>query len=175
MKVADKEKISRINEALAYIASKAHDNKSNFYNVLKVFYLADKLHMERYGRFIFDEQYAAMEKGPVPSIAYDVIKKIKGEDAFNKDIDISEVSFSVSLSGYNIIPSRKANLDYFSNSDIECINEIIMKSNKEDLGDLSHDEAWKNTKRNTIMDPEAIISSLENKEDLLDLYKNRHQ
>ena len=42
-----------------------------------VLLFADKKHLERYGRFITGDTYSAMENGPVPSFAYDVVKCIK--------------------------------------------------------------------------------------------------
>ncbi|MEP7246474.1 MAG: Panacea domain-containing protein [Gammaproteobacteria bacterium] len=46
---------------------------TTLYETLKLLYLADKLHLERYGRLIFGDHYVAMEHGPVGSDAYDVM------------------------------------------------------------------------------------------------------
>jgi uncharacterized phage-associated protein len=166
----NKESTSRILEALAYIADRAPVHKKNMYNVLKVFYLADKLHMERFGRFIFEESYSAMPKGPVPSTAYHLIKLIGsgGELPFSLE---SPVTLG---SNYQVIPTRQADEDFFSGSDLLCIDEIIERSQHEDLGDLSHDEAWKNTRRNSFMPVEAILSTLQDSEALIQLHNNRH-
>lgn len=165
-----KEGVSRILEALAYIAERAPARKKNMYNVLKVFYLADKLHMERFGRFIFDENYSAMAKGPVPSTAYDLVKAIKSGEKLPFSIE-SPVTVG---SNHDVKVRRHANEDFFSGSDLLCIDEIIELSQNEDLGDLSHDDAWKKTGRNRIMSIEAILSTLHNSEDLLQLHQNRH-
>ncbi|WP_417438873.1 Panacea domain-containing protein [Idiomarina sp.] len=166
----NKESISRILEAFAYIAERAPAHKKNMYNVLKVFYLADKLHMERYGRFIFDESYSAMEKGPVPSTAYDLIKNIgKG-----KELPFSVESPVKLGSNYIVTAKRQADEDLFSGSDLLCMDEVIQLSENEDLGDLSHDEAWKRAGRNNFMPVEAILSTLQNSKALLELHHNRH-
>ena len=164
------EKVSRILEAFAYIADKAIVNKKNMYNILKVFYLADKLHMERYGRFIFDEDYVAMAKGPVPSLAYDLMKDIK----INKPIAQGLESPIELVSEYQVVKLREANLDFFSKTDLMCIDEVIELSKTHDLGDLSHDEAWKNTERNKIMNIVPILSTMQNKEAIIELHNNRY-
>ncbi|OFJ23079.1 hypothetical protein BFX32_00970 [Vibrio cholerae] len=170
MSTMNKESISRILEAFAYIAERAPAQKKNMYNVLKVFYLADKLHMERYGRFIFEESYSAMAKGPVPSMAYDLIKSIRD----GKDLPFS-IEPPVTLGSNHIVTvQRQADEDLFSGSDLLCLDEVIQLSKNEDLGDLSHDDAWKSTSRNSFMPIEAILSTLQNSEALLELHHNRH-
>ncbi|MGQ4276865.1 type II toxin-antitoxin system antitoxin SocA domain-containing protein [Pseudidiomarina sp. E22-M8] len=166
----NKESISRILEAFAYVAERAPAQKKNMYNVLKVFYLADKLHMERYGRFIFDDKYSAMEKGPVPSAAYDLLKTIRNGQELPFSID-SPVTLGAS---HTVIAKRQANEDLFSGSDLLCMDEVIALSENEDLGDLSHDEAWENAGRNSFMPVEAILSTLENSDLLIELHQNRH-
>ncbi|WP_250656477.1 Panacea domain-containing protein [Alkalimarinus coralli] len=163
-----RDKYVKILEAFAYIAT--HAPKKNEYNVLKVFYLADKLHMERYGRFIFEDSYSAMPKGPVPSIAYDLIKQIrtagKIPHSLTTPIQIQE--------HHKVLPLRDADEDVFSGSDLECIDEILELSANSDLGDLSHDDAWKQTSKNSIIPVELIISTLQNSDELLELHRNRH-
>lgn len=170
MSIMNKESISRILEAFAYIVERAPVQKRNMYNVLKVFYLADKLHMERYGRFIFDESYSAMARGPVPSTAYDLIKAIR----YGNELPFL-IESPVTLGSNHIVTAiRPADEDLFSGSDLLCMDEVINLSENEDLGDLSHDDAWKNTRRNSIMPIEAILSTLQNSEALLELHQNRH-
>lgn len=164
------ESISKILEAFAYIAERAPARKKNMYNVLKVFYLADKLHMERYGRFIFDENYSAMAKGPVPSTAYDLLKAV----GCNKALPFSMVSPVELGSDYIVTAKRQADEDQFSGSDLLCMDEIIQLSEHKDLGVLSHDDAWQSTGRNDLMSVEAILSTLHNSDALLALHYNRH-
>lgn len=164
------ESINKILQAFAYIAERAPAHRQNMYNVLKVFYLADKLHMERYGRFIFDERYSAMQRGPVPSCAYDLMKKIKKGGALPESM-----SSPVVVGEDNMVFSlRQADEDLFSGSDLLCIDEIIELSKTKDLGDLSHDDAWKQTQQNSFMSIQAILSTLQNSDMLVSLHENRH-
>jgi uncharacterized phage-associated protein len=159
----------KVLEAFAYIAKNAPLNKRNEYNVLKVFYFADKLHMERYGRFIFNDWYAAMEKGPVPSNAYDLLKRIRSSASLPDELEAT-----VRVANHQVIALREVDEDEFSISDLECIDEAINISKKSDLGRLSHDEAWSGTLRNSPMSVDMILSTLDNGEILIDLNRNRY-
>lgn len=163
-----KEQQEKILEAFAYIAERAH--KKNSYNLLKVFYLADKLHMERYGRFIFSDEYAAMAKGPVPSLAYDLLKSIRSGHALPNEL---KAKVYVSCD-HNVGLISQFDDDLFSDSDLECIDEIINMSKTRDLGDVSHDTAWEKTPRNAIMSTSDIIDTLHNSKIIHDLHINRH-
>lgn len=165
----DKEDTSRILEAFAYIAKGMPERKKNIYNVLKVFYLADKLHMERYGRFIFSDSYAALRMGPVPSHAYDLIKLIRDGKSLPDDCRAT-----VSVQNNILTPLCEYNEDLFSGSDMVCIDDVIEQSATEDLGDLSHDPAWDQTSRNSTMSIESILATLPNSEALISLHQNRH-
>lgn len=170
MTAMNKESINRILEAFAYIAERAPAGRQNMYNVLKVFYLADKLHMERYGRFIFDDSYSAMRLGPVPSTAYDLMKAIKS----GGELPYAAQSSVQVGANHRVTALRSADEDEFSGSDLLCLDEIIQLSETQDLGNLSHDEAWAQTERNRMMPMEAILSTLQNSDALIELNRNRH-
>ena len=44
------------------------------YDVVKTLFLADKNHLNTYGRPVIFDNYCAMEYGPVPSLAYNLLK-----------------------------------------------------------------------------------------------------
>lgn len=44
------------------------------YDLVKTLFLADKSHLQKYGRPITFDTYFAMENGPVPSFAYNILK-----------------------------------------------------------------------------------------------------
>ena len=120
-------------EAILYLAQKISD--SDIYGICKLLYLADKTSLEKYGRFIFGETYCAMEQGATPSNVYDLLKEVS-----QKPIDEFRVE------GYQIVTMRDANTDYFSESDIECLDSIINRWGKvsnRDRREAAHDSAWK--------------------------------
>jgi len=170
MDVKAMEKIRRTLEAFAYIAS-SNPRKSNMYNVLKVFYLADKMHMERYGRFIFDEEYAALDKGPVPSKAYNLLKELRDKKQLSCGL-----TAPVSLNGHSVIVERKFDARLFSGSDLKCIDEVIKLSQTKDLGEISHDQAWNKSRKEGyhIMPENFILDALKDSALLKELVSNRY-
>lgn len=62
----------KIREAILFVMSLA-DNLSQ-YDIAKTLFLADRSHLNQHGRPITFDNYVAMEHGPVPSFAYDVLK-----------------------------------------------------------------------------------------------------
>jgi len=119
-------------EAMLYLSQRI--SESDKYGICKLLYLADKCSLEKYGRFIFGESYVAMEQGATPSNAYDLLKNTKDEP-----ID------GITVEGNQVIPSREPNLDYLSESDIKCLDEIITKfGNESNLvrRRAAHDDAW---------------------------------
>lgn len=113
----------------------------------KILYFADKEHIKKYGRSILDDQYVAMPNGPVPSFVYDLIKGIRGDgirlETYNKFYD----SFIV-YKKYFIDSKVEADIDYISESDLECIENSIKTYggwDSESLSEESHDAAWHKT------------------------------
>jgi uncharacterized phage-associated protein len=165
------ERDAQMMEAFAYIAASGLKRK-NMYNLLKVFYHADKAHMEKYGRFIFDDTYIAERMGPVPSRAWDLAKMIRDGRSLPSGID---AAISISRS-HEISVLRDFDEDYFSESDIECIEDAIALSKTTDLGQESHDAAWEECRKNNInnMTQEGIISILPSAQELQSLVANRY-
>ncbi|WP_428490771.1 Panacea domain-containing protein [Rhodopila sp.] len=63
--------------AIACLIAKAGKEKRQLtqYDILKMLFLADKAHFNIYGRPITFDNYFAMKEGPVPSLAYDLLKQ----------------------------------------------------------------------------------------------------
>lgn len=92
----------------------------------KLLYLADKRHLELYGRPITGDSYVAMQNGPVPSNAYDYVTKEIG-------------------GGKDLPHFDEPDLDKFSDSEQEVLDEIISKYGRRSasaLVELSHDSVW---------------------------------
>lgn len=68
--------VSRILAAVAYIIGDVESKgwRPTQYDVVKALFLADRQHLNEYGRPVSFDNYVAMKHGPVPSVAYDLLK-----------------------------------------------------------------------------------------------------
>lgn len=135
-------KIDKIVELLLYISHKKPGVDK--YQVVKLFYLADKEHLNRYGRPITQEKYFALKYGPVASNAMDLLEEEWGA---LKNAGIKELPFSVTrkrLKNKDVEcvgePKRDINLGLFSKSDINVFDEIL-----ETYGDYNFDQLFELT------------------------------
>ena len=156
-------------ETILYLAQRVSD--ADVYGICKLLYLADKTSLEKYGRFIFGETYSAMKEGPAPSNVYDMLK-LAAEEAVN----------GIKVDGVKVIPMRNADLDYLSESDIECLDQIINV-----YGNVpnwyrardTHDDAWRKTwdergrRKSVRMPVESIAETLEDPDELIHYLSGR--
>jgi hypothetical protein len=154
-------------ETILYLANRI--SRSYKYNICKMLYLADKTCLEKYGRFIFGESYSAMKEGATPSKSYDLLKEIA-----------EECSEELTLEGNAVIPLRDANLDYLSESDIECLDHTISIYDKNPLKMRldAHDDAWEKAwdnrgeKGSADISVRSIARTLADSKDLIDYLTN---
>lgn len=145
-------------EAILYIAEHIGEKK-DFHKICKILYYSDQRHLSEYGRSITGDTYIAMKYGPVPSNIEDIFKAIRGDSYFSNCVDNFRTIFDFK-NKYVLIPKRKANMDYLSESDKECLDEAINKCKDKSFGELtnlSHDVAWHNTKRGRAMSVKDIL------------------
>ncbi|NEI75525.1 DUF4065 domain-containing protein [Rhizobium leguminosarum] len=66
----------RILEAVTFLVGEADRlrKQASQYDIVKSIFLADRRHLNEYGRPITFDRYFAMEHGPVPSNVYDLLK-----------------------------------------------------------------------------------------------------
>ena len=156
-------------EVLLYVTKRVSD----MYTALKVIYFADKRHLGEYGRLIYGDEYVAWRHGPVPSLAYNIVRKVRGDGPSWLTLPKSP-DFSVREN--DMIPDRTPNLDLLSESDIECLNEAIEQYGKMSFGQLkrvSHkDKAFRAVDEKDIISLELIAQSLPNADELLEHLRN---
>ncbi len=156
-------------EAIIYLAQRV-DN-SDIYGICKLLYLVDKTSLEKYGRFLFGESYSAMKQGATPSNIYDLFKRAANEPVGGLRVE-----------GSQVIPLRAPNMDYLSQSDKECLDQIIAVYGKQPnwaRAKDAHDKAWEDAwskregKRSVQMPVESIAESLADSKELIDYLSNR--
>lgn len=144
-------------EAILYVASRA---RADVYATLKLLYLADKLHLHRYGRFLFGDEHYALPYGPVPQGAYDLVKYARGSSATG--YEPARRAFAVE--GNSIRALREPDRSIFSDSDEECLDEVIAAYGNKHFNSLkraTHDEAYHATGYCQLIEPAAIASMSE--------------
>jgi uncharacterized phage-associated protein len=165
----DKEKAI---EALLYVAPRVRGG--DMYTTLKLLYLADKCHLHRYGRFIFGDRHWRLQYGPVPSGAYDLVKEARGE---NFGRDAQAIRALLNVQGNSLHPTREADRDVFSKSDLECLDEAIRESGTlsfSQMRALTHDAAFNATVEGQEISPFAIAALADNPASLLQHLSNAH-
>jgi len=175
-------KYDKIVELILYLAHKKPGTDK--YQAVKFFYLADKEHLNRYGRPITFEAYFALPYGPVASKT----KELLEEDAWTlkaaKIVQLPIITEKVPRPGKEDLlkivgPKRDVDFDVFSKSDIEVFDEILNEFGSytfDELFELTHEhtaykKAWKNRPIGSKAAPmlyEEMIESNERREQILE-------
>jgi uncharacterized phage-associated protein len=140
-------KLDKIVELLLYLAH--HRPGADKYQAVKFFYLADREHLNRFGRPITFDNYYALWYGPVASKALDLLEN---DESVLKEAKIEALPFRTELgkakngsqTTYIRDPLRAVNLDLFSKSDLLVFDEIIAKyrdASFEELMKLTHEHS----------------------------------
>ena len=155
-------------QALNFLAEKK-DGKINKMKGLKLIYLADRLHLRKYGRPIIGDVYWAMKLGPVGSRA----KR-------TAELDVPENLLSYAQKyiqpedekKQSLVSLRSTDTDLFSKTDIECLESVYSAFGDKDqfeLAELSHQyPEWvkhakelRSGKKRVLMDYEDFFSNAE--------------
>lgn len=121
------------------------------HTITHLLYLAEKKHLEAYGRFICGDTYIAMKHGPVPSIVFDMLKIVSGEREFDPRVQLgARFRQALSYEGlHRYQATEDADLDALSKSDVECLDAVLEDyghMNFPQLREATHDEAYLSTR-----------------------------
>lgn len=157
-------------QAIAYIANRVPD--AGYHKVSKLLYLAEREHLSRYGRMIVGDTFYALEDGPVPTVVYDALKGLAGRNVYGGDVAKLQERLDgvVCMEGWRVRPMADADGQWFSRSELECLDAVIAEHGHRSYGDLTnltHDEAWESTAPNNAIALEAIVRTLPNADKVL--------
>lgn len=138
-------------EALLFVAARMPG--VGRFHASKALYFAELDHLRKYGRPIFGDRYIAMDNGPVPSFAYDVLKGTISQD------DRALVEGALAVDSEWMHPRytavRGPDLSQFSASDIECLEAAVEHVRSRSFGAISDEThrhtAWKKAELNAPM------------------------
>jgi uncharacterized phage-associated protein len=117
--------------------------------IVKLIWLADRLHLRKYGRPILMDNYYAMIKGPIPSHTKDLTESenvyLNDQEIAYRDEFLSPTSKIFSLSprkkNYTIKSIKKADTNVLSKTDIQCIDIVYSAfggNTGNQLSEISH-------------------------------------
>lgn len=150
-----KPNVDRILAALFHVIKEAHERKRivTQYELVKTLFLADRSHLNEWGRPITFDNYTAMQHGPVPSLAYDLLK---ANVKTLHDHNISQLPWKTVDSDGNkkyFLPPDEALSEetYLSQSDIEALDDalgMVLRLGFGQIRRLTHEdraylEAWR--------------------------------
>ena len=138
MSLTFRPKLDKIVELLLYLAHKRPG--ADKYQAVKFFYLADREHLNRYGRPISFETYFALPYGPVASHAMDLLER---DPRALEAAGIKDLPFKTEeKNGITYIrePMREVDADLFSRTDLQVFDEILAE-----YGQMTFDELFKLT------------------------------
>ena len=162
-------------KALAVTAYLAEQSGQTMYTILKMVYVADRMHLERYGRPITGDNFFALPEGACPTKIYDSMKALRGDTKPNF-LPESGKYLTVDATTHDVDVMQRPPMDVLSASDLECLEQTIsiLKSHGGPyIRNLAHDGVWKNTAKNTQMDNLEIAKSTQDGEALVSHLKTK--
>jgi uncharacterized phage-associated protein len=156
-------------DALHYILSRVKN--AGKIKLIKLIYLADKYHLLRYGRTVTNDDYYAMERGPVGTTVKDVL-------SLDKEMLAKEYKYISRLIGmdgdsYIANPISHLQYDHLSDTDKEALDFVIEKFGKKTGAQLTtythkypewaqHEHLFKgNAIRRVRIEPEELLSVID--------------
>ena len=164
-------------QAMLYVLSQL--GTADMHKVSKILYFADRSHLSKYARSITGDDYIKMSYGPVPSNVYDIMKAVRGDSFFANTSEAKALEqYFKFVNSKDIMPLMCANLDYLSESDVECLDEAIAMCKDltfEELTRLSHDFAWTNTALNGKMSIKDMLCEVGDSEEYIEYVNHKMQ
>lgn len=141
--------LGRIVESVLFLVNKAQERKQTLtqYEIVKAIFLADRAHLNNYGRPITFDNYVAMVHGPVPSTTYNILKEEAstvrryGRKLPWKRRPAPEIS-NKSLAFHS--PARTHDSDVLSDSDVKALEEaltIVKALDFKQIRKITHEDA----------------------------------
>ena len=141
--------------AAAYLAGRCSDLTRM--KLSKLLFFADKAHLLWYGRPVIGDRYIKMEFGPVPSSAYNLMKR--DDRATAEDQEVFDRFLLVD--GNDIKAKMPPDLNYLSETDVEALDYVLNQYGHltpAQLSKLSHNEpAWREAGMNGDMDYRLLL------------------
>ena len=104
--------LKKIENSLLFFANKS-ENTIERMKLMKLIWLSDRLHLNRYGRLILKDRYKAFPNGPIASLALNISQ--------------NGIPDSIEVDKYNVIAKTNFDESFFSKSDLEIMEYVWNK------------------------------------------------
>ncbi|MBP1681045.1 MAG: hypothetical protein H6Q35_1384 [Proteobacteria bacterium] len=138
--------------------------------LMKLCFYADKYHLEEYGKPIFNHTYTKLDKGPVPTWLYSIIRtSISGDNDydFSEEVNVFNqyVNVAIEESGkykqHIFIKKMDFDKQFFSKSQLAILDQVISEFKLDtatEISEKSHQtNAWKNVELYQQISYESMI------------------
>jgi uncharacterized phage-associated protein len=141
--------IEKIVEGILFLVNLASKRNQELtqYDIVKSLFLADKSHLNKYGRPVTFDNYVAMEHGPVPSFAYSVLKHDCDVRMFNPANSPWDRVDGAHPTNPRVMyfknPKRQHSVEILSDSDVEALGSAYATAKSLTFGQLrklTHDD-----------------------------------
>jgi len=161
--------------ALAALMYLAQASSTDLYELMKMLYVADKMHLGLTGRFMAGDDYVAMPKGAMPSGAYDLVKYVRGDHLMHRGLPEVGEYFRVD-DKIKIVLARDVPEADISDIARQCLDNVIelyrQHPNWVFWWKEAHDSAWHASLREDALNPpmaiEAVAKATPDNQELLD-------
>jgi len=157
----------KITQGLNYIAEK-DGGEINYMKALKLLYLADRLHLRKYGRLITDDRLVGMKNGTLGSQARDIV--IKNDRLPYVVYKYAEDELGKGKDDYSI-KTKTQKKGILSKTDTKCIDEVFSAFGNLDefaLAEITHKlPEWKRHEYEIQTGEKSVVNL-----DLQDLFRS---
>lgn len=159
---------------LLYVLSK-YDGECDIHTICKIMFFADQEHLSKYGRAITGDSYIAKPYGGVPSKLYDIMRAVRGDSYFSDKAEEFKALFRFKNKQV-VMKIAETDMDYLSESDIECIDNAIAKVKDKSFGEitqLAHGYAWTNTQQDREISVKDMLRELGDTEEYVEYVSDK--
>lgn len=151
--------------------------------LMKLFFFADRMHLKKYKKPIFNKSYTKLERGPVPLWILELINSNQDNIDFLDSSEVFNTLIETYKTGYHNMTSFKKrdnvefNENFFSQSEMEILNKVVSSAkymNTEKISELSHKTyAWKSVELNQAIEWRSLVDNIEDKK-FINYLHNEH-
>jgi uncharacterized phage-associated protein len=124
-------------QALNFLAVKK-EGKINKMKAIKLIYLADRLHLRKYGRPIVGDLYWAMKLGPVGSCTKNIAeRKITPSDSPKAFLYARKYLKPIDEKKQEVVSLREPDMSVFSKTDLDCLEAVYREFADRDQFELA--------------------------------------